>query len=99
LHMVRLRVDPHAQKEIRDFANAMYQLAKPLFPEVCQAFEDYQQNSMRLSMMEINLVKRLISKQRWIELNEDQRGEDNIAKAYGLSKRELTEFKGKLDLQ
>jgi thymidylate synthase (FAD) len=98
LHMVRLRVDPHAQKEIRDFANAMYELAKPLFPEVCNAFEDYQQHSMRLSRMEIDLIKRIISTERWNELNEDQRSEDNVAKVFGLSKRELTEFKTKLGL-
>lgn len=98
LHMVRLRVDPHAQKEIRDFANAMYELAKPLFPEVCNAFEDYQQHSMRLSRMEIDLIKRIISTARWNELNKDQRSEDNVAKVFGLSKRELTEFKNKLGL-
>ncbi len=98
LHMIRLRADHHAQWEIREYANAMYELAKPLFPEVCNAFEDYQQNSMRLSRMEIDLIKRIISKERWLELNEDQRSEDNVAKVFGLSKRELTEFKSKLGL-
>lgn len=96
LHMARLRMDPHAQWEIREFAGAMYELAKPLFPLACQAFEDYQQNSMRLSKMEIDLVKRLINKETWLDLVEDQRSEDGIAKAYGLSKRELNEFKSKL---
>jgi thymidylate synthase (FAD) len=96
LHMARLRMDPHAQWEIREFARAMYELAKPLFPLACQAFEDYQQNSMRLSKMEIDLVKRLLSKTAWTDLLEDQRSEDGIARAYGLSKRELNEFKSKL---
>lgn len=96
LHMARLRMDPHAQWEIREFASAMYNLVKPLFPEACNAFEDYQQNSMRLSKMEIDLVKRLINKDTWLDLIEDQRSEDGIARAYGLSKRELNEFKSKL---
>ena len=96
LHMARLRMDPHAQWEIQEFARAMYDLVKPLFPEACQAFEDYQQNSMRLSKMEIDLVKRLLNKTTWLDLIEDQRSEDGIAKAYGLSKRELNEFKAKL---
>ena len=96
LHMARLRMDPHAQWEIQEFARAMYDLVKPLFPEACQAFEDYQQNSMRLSKMEIDLVKRLLNKTTWLDLIEDQRSEDGIAKAYGLSKRELNEFKTKL---
>ena len=99
LHMIRLRADHHAQWEIREYANAMYELAKPLFPEVCNAFEDYQQNCMRLSRMEIDLIKRLLSKDKWNDLVSDQRSEDNVAKVFGLSKRELTEFKGKLDLQ
>jgi thymidylate synthase (FAD) len=94
--MARLRLDPHAQWEIREFAAAMYNLVKPLFPEACQAFEDYQQNCMRLSKMEIDLVKRLINKDTWLDLIEDQRSEDGIAKAFGLSKRELNEFKNKL---
>jgi thymidylate synthase (FAD) len=96
MHMARLRMDPHAQWEIREYARAMYDLAKPLFPEACNAFEDYQQNSMRLSKMEIDLVKRLINKDTWLDLIEDQRSEDGIAKAFGLSKRELNEFKSKL---
>lgn len=96
MHMARLRMDPHAQWEIREYARAMYDLAKPLFPEACAAFEDYQQNSMRLSRMEIDLVKRLINKDTWLDLIEDQRSEDGIARAFGLSKRELNEFKSKL---
>ena len=76
----------------------MYNLAKPLFPEVCQAFEDYQQDCMRLSRMEISLIKRLVSIDKWNDLIDDQRSEDNVAKIYGLSKRELTEFKSKLGL-
>lgn len=98
LHMIRLRADHHAQWEIREYANAMYELAKPLFPEVCNAFEDYQQNCMRLSRMEIDLIKRLVDVNKWNNLVSDQRSEDNVAKIYGLSKRELTEFKSKLGL-
>lgn len=98
LHMIRLRADSHAQWEIQEYANAMYNLAKPLFPEVCQAFEDYQQDCMRLSRMEISLIKRLVSIDKWNDLIDDQRSEDNVAKIYGLSKRELTEFKSKLGL-
>jgi thymidylate synthase (FAD) len=96
MHMARLRMDPHAQWEIQEFARAMYDLVKPLFPEACSAFEDYQQNSMRLSKMEIDLVKRLLNKTAWLDLLEDQRSEEGIAKSFGLSKRELNEFKAKL---
>lgn len=98
LHLIRLRADSHAQWEIREYANAMYGLIKPLFPEVCSAWEDYQQNAVKFSAKELVLLKRLMSKERWLDVNEDFREEKVLAANFGLSKRELDEFKTKLDL-
>jgi len=98
LHMARLRMDPHAQWEIREFAGAMYDLVKPLFPEACSAFEDYAVNSKKFSAQELTLLKRIINQERWFDLTTDFRSDDGIAKTFGLSKRELTEFKNKLNL-
>ena len=95
LHMARLRMDSHAQWEIQEFARAMYDLAKPLFPLACEAFEDYAVNSVRVSGLEVDLMKRLLSKEKWLDLLEDFRSEDGIAKKFDLSKRELEEFKSK----
>lgn len=39
LHMLRLRLDPHAQFEIRTYAEAMLSLVKPIFPTVIAAWE------------------------------------------------------------
>ncbi len=99
LHMARLRMDPHAQWEIREFARAMYELAKPLFPEACQAFEDYAVNSVKLSAGEYELVKNLISHTKWISMVEKY-GNDEKALGLdaGLGVRELREFKEKLGL-
>ena len=44
-HFVKLRSDSHAQREIRDYADAMYELVKPNYPLCCEAFEDYIQDS------------------------------------------------------
>jgi len=52
-----LRLDPHAQREIRDFAWAMYDLATPHFPLTFEAFEDYMLNASHLSIMETELVR------------------------------------------
>jgi thymidylate synthase (FAD) len=93
LHMARLRMDSHAQWEIQEFARAMYNLARPLFPLACEAFEDYSVNSVKVSGLEVGLLKRLISNEKWLDLIEDFRSEDGIAKQYNLSKRELDEFK------
>lgn len=51
-HFLKLRMDPHAQKEIREFATSIYNLIQPLFPESCAAFYDYVKNSITLSALE-----------------------------------------------
>jgi thymidylate synthase ThyX len=88
-------MDSHAQWEIQEFARAMYDLARPLFPLACEAFEDYAVDSVKVSKLEIPLLKRLLSKEKWLDLLEDFRDEDGIAKKFDLSKRELEEFKSK----
>ena len=95
LHMARLRMDSHAQWEIQEFARAMYDLAKPLFPLACEAFEDYAVGSVRVSRLEVELLKRLISNDKWLDLLEDFRDEAGIIKQFDLSNRELAEFKDK----
>jgi thymidylate synthase (FAD) len=95
LHMARLRMDSHAQWEIQEFARAMYDLARPLFPLACEAFEDYAVGSVKVSRLEVDLMKRLISNEKWLDLLEDFRDEDGISKKFDLSKRELEEFKSK----
>jgi len=93
LHMARLRMDKHAQWEIQEFARAMYELAKPYFPLACEAFEDYNVDSVKVSRLEMGLLKRLISNDKWLNLLEDFRSEEGICNAWGLSKRELDDFK------
>lgn len=39
LHMIGLRTDPHAQYEVRVFANAMLNLVRPLYPTIISAWE------------------------------------------------------------
>ena len=73
----------------------MYELAKPYFPLACEAFEDYNVGSVKVSKLEVDLLKRLISNEKWLDLLEDLRDEDGIAKKFDLSKRELEEFKSK----
>ena len=92
LHMARLRMDSHAQWEIQEFARAMYDLVKPIFPVACEAFEDYSVNAVKMSSQEALLLKRLM-KYPWDDIVADFRSEDAIAKEYGLSKRELDDFK------
>lgn len=56
-HFLHLRMDPHAQMEIRVYADAMYKLIKPFFPIACKAFEDYRLHSVHLTALEIEAIK------------------------------------------
>lgn len=56
-HFLELRMDGHAQKEIRDFANAMFDLIKPIVPHACEAFEDYRLNGLHLTGLEIEALR------------------------------------------
>ena len=59
-HVIKLRADSHAQREIQDYANAMYELVKPHFPLCCEAFEDYVKNSVTFSRQEIEVIRELL---------------------------------------
>jgi len=80
-HFCRLRLDSHAQREIRDFATAMYEFAKPYFPLSMEAFEDYVLNSRTLSRMDILAIRDMLSG-------------NFVASAehYGMGKREYAEL-------
>lgn len=57
LHFCKLRIDPHAQYEIRVMAQAMYDLVKPFFPLACDAWEDYILHSRSLSRLDVEVLK------------------------------------------
>ena len=81
-HFCRLRMDSHAQQEIQDYAKVMYEMVKPLVPIASEAFEDYSLNSMSLSRMEWDVIKKNIK-----DLNEED---------FDMSKREWKELSEKL---
>lgn len=56
-NFLRLRMHKDAQLEIRNYANAMYDLIYPIVPISCEAFKDYQLESMVLSRLEIDAIK------------------------------------------
>ncbi len=48
-HFLRLRLDSHAQHEIRQYAHVMAQMAKAVAPVAFEAFEEHVLNAARLS--------------------------------------------------
>ena len=62
LHFLALRMDSHAQLEIRDYATTLgEQIVKPLFPLVWEAFIDYRLGSDSMSRLEREVTQRLMS--------------------------------------
>jgi thymidylate synthase (FAD) len=83
MHFLRLRADMHAQFEIRVYAEKILDLMADWVPVTTEAFRDYQLDAGRLSRMEMGLMKDLLA------------GKATIADAerYGMTKREIREFK------
>jgi thymidylate synthase (FAD) len=57
LHFLSLRMDPHAQQEIRDYATAMFALIRPIVPVAAEAFLDYNFGAMHLTRLEVEAIR------------------------------------------
>jgi thymidylate synthase (FAD) len=56
MHFLQLRMDHHAQKEIRDYGRAIFELIQPLVPLTMEAFMDFRVNAMQLTGPEIAAI-------------------------------------------
>ncbi len=79
-HFLRLRADPHAQYEIRVYAEAIAACVKDWVPLAYAAFEDYRMGGITLSAKAIDVVKRRLN------------GEVVTQETSGMSKGEWREF-------
>jgi thymidylate synthase (FAD) len=91
LHFLKLRMDPHAQWEIRQYAEAMAEIVKSSVPICWKAFEDYQLQATKLSKPEKEVIASLFS---GLEFSEEK--VLSVAESVGLkNKREISEMIGK----
>ncbi len=86
-HFLRLRMDSHAQYEIRVFAQAMADIVKEVTPIAYAAFEDYSLNAIKFNQGELKLMQKAFAQ---VALDEA------AAKSCGVSKREIAELENKL---
>lgn len=56
-HFLSLRMDEHAQQEIRDYAKAVFELIRPIVPIAAEAFLDYNFHALHLSRLEIEAMR------------------------------------------
>jgi thymidylate synthase (FAD) len=80
LHFLSLRADPHAQYEIRVYAEAMLDVLGRWVPHTFEAFREYGLGGVHLSAKGLAVIKRLIA------------GENVAQESSGLSKREWREL-------
>ncbi len=80
LGFLSLRADPHAQYEIRVYADAMLEMVQAWVPETYRAFMDFRLGAATLSAGMLAIVRRML------------KGETVTQDASGLSKREWTEL-------
>lgn len=57
LRFLSLRLDEHAQREIRDYARAMAALIEPIVPVTMEAWRDYELEAMHLTRLEIEAIR------------------------------------------
>lgn len=84
LHFLLLRLDNHAQKEIRDYAEAIFQFIKPIVPITIDAWEERVRYAVTFSRKEINFIRKLF--------NENP----GLLETTGFSKRDMRIFQEKL---
>ncbi|MEN3745540.1 FAD-dependent thymidylate synthase [Sphingomonas sp. HF-S3] len=58
---LRLRADPHAQFEIRIYAELIRDIVRQWVPVSCEAFEDYRMNAVSLSAAEADVVRKVLA--------------------------------------
>ena len=88
-HFLRLRLDPHAQYEIRVYAEAMAECTRAVCPMAYEAFEEHILNSRTFSRGEMKVLRRMLKSGGW---NEDS----HLGEVTKMSSRRKGEFIGKL---
>ena len=92
LRFLQLRLDPHAQYEIRIYAEAIAKIVEKVVPLTWEAFTDYELLSQKFSRQELQIVntvlEQLPQKTDW----------EKLAKTEGFGELEAKEFAAKLKI-
>ncbi|MFP4152472.1 MAG: FAD-dependent thymidylate synthase [Alkalispirochaeta sp.] len=59
-HFLRLRMDPHAQYEIRVYAEQIFMITKAVCPVATEAFDEHLRGGVRFSKSEFAVLQRLL---------------------------------------
>lgn len=91
-HFLKLRMDHHAQAEIRAYAEAMFEVAKAVCPLAAEAFEQHILGAVQFSAQEFAALKRHLVESGGAEFD----GVLDAAKNEGMQSRETERLLDKL---
>ena len=98
LHFLSLRADPHAQWEIRAFADVMAGMVARVAPLSFEAWMDYDLGGQPMSRMELSAIAKLLTAtEDGIDSSDEGLTDEDLA-GLGLSGREIRELKAKLEV-
>lgn len=90
-HFLQLRMDPHAQHEIREYARTMYEIAVRVCPLACESFNEHMVGGARFSRAELEVLGALLAEQGVSDDTVRER-----AGAAGMKTRAVDRFVGKI---
>ena len=82
MHFLSLRFDPHAQYEIRVYAEVMMEILKKWVPLTYEAFVSNRLNSLTMSSHGVEYIKSLIKRRKSIPKNISKRELERINKIF-----------------
>jgi thymidylate synthase (FAD) len=85
-HFLKLRLDPHAQKEFREYADRIAECAEAVAPVCYEAFRDYVLEGESMSRYELEMLRGLYAQGR-------------VEKPEGMSESEYREFQAKMGVR
>lgn len=85
-HFLKLRSDPHAQWEIREYADAICKMVDQWVPSAFGAWVDYKRDAVTFSRMELDLIRNIADQITFVDHRD-------------MTMREVTEFKAKVGLK
>ena len=81
-HFLKLRMDSHAQYEVREFANAKYNLIKDIVPFACEAFDKHVINGRKFSADEMEMIKIFLTNEEIEKLSQEKGWKDSKLKEF-----------------
>lgn len=96
-HFLGLRLDPHAQQEIREYAQAIAEIVKVWVPWAWEAFQDYRLEAMYLTKFDVMALRHILDRLTGEGYKPDALIRGGVAAA-GVTGREKKELAAKLEL-